>query len=67
MKKNIENFIAKCVCKGIEMYVSKHRFGFNGMIEMLPLTNQDFEKHLYTQLTEDAAKDYIKNQNGNNK
>lgn len=59
MKKQIENFIVKCVCKGIEMYVSQHRFGFNGMLEMLPLTNEDFKKHLSKQLTEEAAKSYL--------
>lgn len=41
------------------MYVSQHRFGFNGMLEMLPLTNEDFKKHLSKQLTEEAAKSYL--------
>lgn len=55
----IENYIAKCICKGIELYVSKHRFGFNGMIEMLPMTNNEFEKHIYKILEKDAAKNYL--------
>lgn len=59
MKKKIENFLAKCVYKGIELYMRKHRFGFNGMLEMLPLKNEDFEKHLQKQLTKDAAKNYL--------
>lgn len=40
--KFIENYIAKCICKGIELYVSKHRFGFNGMLEMIPMTKEEF-------------------------
>ena len=59
MIKKLKNWIAECVCKGIELYVSKHRFGFNGQIEMLPMTHKEFEKHLYKKLTEDAADSYL--------
>lgn len=57
--ESLKNYIAKCVCKGIEMYVNKHRFAFKGMIEMLPMTHEEFEKHVYKVLTKDAAKSYL--------
>ena len=57
--KKIKNFIAECVCKGIELYVSRHRFGFRGMLEMLPMTHKEFEEHIYKILEHDAAKDYF--------
>lgn len=55
----IKNYIAKCVSKGIEIYMKNHRIGFNGMIEMLPMTNEEFEKHIYKILEKDAAKSYL--------
>lgn len=57
--EKIKKFIAECVCMGIEIYVSKHRFGFNGTLEMLPMTHEEFEKHIYKILTKDAAKSYL--------
>lgn len=57
--KKIEKFIARCVCMGIEMYVRNHRFGFNGMLEMLPMTHSEFEKHIYKVLSSEAAKNYL--------
>lgn len=57
--KKIKNFIAECVCKGIELYVSRHRFGFRGMLEMLPMTHKEFEEHIYKKLERDAAKSYL--------
>lgn len=45
--EKIKKFIAECVCKGIELYVSRHRFGFHGMLEMIPMTKEEFEKHIY--------------------
>lgn len=57
--RKIENWIAKCVYKGIELYMSKHRFGFNGHLEMLPMTHAEFEKHLHQVLADDAAESYL--------
>lgn len=55
----IKKFIAECVCKGIELYVSRHRFGFHGMLEMIPMTKEEFEKHIYDKLTDEGAKEYL--------
>lgn len=62
MKKKIKHFIASAVCEGIEQYVKKHRFGMYGMIEMIPFTHEEFEKHLFNnvfQKQEDSVKNYL--------
>lgn len=44
--KKIENFIINCMYKAIQLYVSKHRFGFNGHIEMFAIPNEKMEDYL---------------------
>ena len=58
--KIIKKFIAECVCKGIELYVSKYRFGMHGQIEIYPMTHKEFEKYIYeTFTTKEAAQEYL--------
>ncbi len=57
--KFLEQFIAKCVCKGIEMYVSTHRFGIRRKTEVLPLTHEEFVNFLHDELTEKGAQSYL--------
>lgn len=42
MKNLIENFLAKCVCKGIELYMQKYRI-YNSNDELIPMTNEQFK------------------------
>lgn len=44
--KRIENFIIRCVYRGIELYMSKHRLAHIGQIETMPMTDAEFEKYL---------------------
>lgn len=45
--KTIKEFIADEVCLGIEKYMRKDRFGLNGMIEIIPMTHEQFREHLH--------------------
>lgn len=42
----IKQFIAECVCAGIELYARKYRFAMRGLIEVRPMDAQQFEAHL---------------------
>ena len=57
----MKRFIAKCVCAGIELYMSKHRFGITGMIEVRPYTHKQFREHLVKvfQGNEENADNYL--------
>lgn len=59
--KTIKEFIADAVCLGIEKYMKKYRFGLNGMIEITPMTHEQFEEHLYKvfQDNEERVRDYL--------
>lgn len=43
--KRIENFIARCVCKGIEMYMRKYRIYISNE-ELIPMTDEQFKEKL---------------------
>ena len=45
MKKKIENFLAKCVCKGIELYMRKYRI-YNSNDELIPMSDEEFRDEL---------------------
>ncbi len=57
----IKEFIADAVCMGIEKYMSKHRLGFNSMIELCPMTHEKFKEYLYKvfQNNKQAVEDYL--------
>lgn len=59
--KILKNFIAKCVCSGIELYAKKYRFVLNSSIEIIPLQHKDFEKHLMNvfQNNNDCVRAYL--------
>ncbi len=59
--KKVKNFIADLVCLGIEKYVSKHRFGLVGTIEMRPMTHEQFMEHLHKvfQNNEERVRNYL--------
>ena len=46
MKKKLENFIARCVYKGVVLYMKDHRFGHIGGIETIPMNKEQFEKYI---------------------
>lgn len=43
MKNLIENFLARCVCKGIELYMQKYRI-YNSNDELIPMTNEQLKR-----------------------
>ena len=45
MKRRIENFLAKCVCKGIELYMRKYRIYMSNE-ELIPMTDEQFKEKL---------------------
>ena len=45
MKKKIENFIARCVCKGIEMYMRKYCI-YISHEELIPMSDEEFREEL---------------------
>lgn len=53
MEKRIENFIAKCVCKGIELYMRKYRI-YNSNDELIPMSDEEFRK----EMTEHSKKEF---------
>lgn len=59
----IERFIAKCVCKGIELYFKKYRLATIGHIEIIPLDKEGFEKHLLNvfQNNSESVRNYLAN------
>lgn len=59
--KKIKDFIADIVCLGIEKYVSSHRLGLEGMIEIRPMTHEQFREHLCKvfQNNEERVKNYL--------
>ncbi len=59
--KTIKEFIADAVCLGIEKYMKKYRFGLNGMIEITPMTHDQFREHLCKvfQNNEERVKNYL--------
>ena len=60
MEKKIENFIARCVCKGIEMYMKKYRL-YKSYYEILPMSDEEFRKELTEKNTEQFCESYFKN------
>ena len=46
MKRRIENFLAKCVCKGIELYMRKYRL-YKSYYEVIPMTEEEFKKRTH--------------------
>ncbi|RGN37407.1 hypothetical protein [Bacteroides oleiciplenus] len=58
MKTKIENFIAKCVCKGIELYMRKYRI-YKSYYEMIPMTEEEFKKELTEKNTEQFCESYF--------
>lgn len=58
MKNLIENFLAKCVCKGIELYMQKYRI-YNSNDELIPMTNEQFKEELINHKTEKFSKYYF--------
>lgn len=61
IRLKIENFIAKCVYKGIQNYINDHRFALNNMVEIMPLQEEQFKKHLYKvfQNNQEAVNNYL--------
>lgn len=59
--KTIKEFIADAVCLGIEKYMKKDRFGLNGMIEIIPMTHEQFRGHLHIvfQNNEERVRNYL--------
>ncbi|MEQ3275841.1 hypothetical protein [Bacteroides thetaiotaomicron] len=58
MKKKIENFIAKCVCKGIELYMRKYRI-YNSNEELISMTDEQFKEELTKHNTKKFCKYYF--------
>lgn len=58
MKNLIENFLAKCVCKGIELYMQKYCI-YNSNDELIPMTNEQFKEELINHKTEKFSKYYF--------
>lgn len=58
MEKKIENFIARCVCKGIEMYMRKYRL-YKSYYEVIPMTEEDFKNELTENNTEKFSESYF--------
>lgn len=49
---------AKCVCKGIELYMQKYRI-YNSNDELIPMTNEQFKEELINHKTEKFCKYYF--------
>lgn len=58
MKRRIENFLAKCVCKGIELYMRKYRL-YKSYYEVIPMTEEEFKKELINTNTKEFCKNYF--------
>jgi len=58
MKRRIENFLAKCVCKGIELYMRKYRI-YMSNDELIPMTDEQFKEELINHKTEKFSKYYF--------
>lgn len=58
MEKKIENFIAKCVCKGIELYMRKYRL-YKSYYEVIPMTEEEFKKELTNTNTKEFCENYF--------
>ena len=58
MKNLIENFLAKCVCKGIELYMRKYRI-YMSNDELIPMTDEQFKEELINHKTEKISKYYF--------
>lgn len=62
MRKMIKRFIASVVYEGIDEYMKKHRFGIRDYIEVVPMTHDEFGKHLLNNVSqgkENRVKDYL--------
>lgn len=57
MKNIIENFLARCVCKGIEIYMKKHRL-YKTYYEVIPMTEEEFKKEIKEKNTEQFCNTY---------
>lgn len=62
MKNLIENFLAKCVCKGIELYMRKYRL-YKSYYEIIPMTDEDFKKELISTNTPEFCDSYFERHN----
>lgn len=58
MKTRIENLIAKCVCKGIEMYMRKYRL-YKSYYEVIPMTEEEFKNELAENNTKKFSESYF--------
>ena len=58
MKRKIENIIARCVCKGIEMYMKKYRL-YQSYYEVIPMTEADFKNELAENNTKKFSESYF--------
>ena len=58
MKKKIENFLAKCVCKGIELYMRKYRI-YNSNDELVPMSDEEFRDELISNNKKDFCDYYF--------
>lgn len=59
MKKRIENFLAKCVCKGIELYMRKNRI-YNSNNELIPMSDKEFREELIEHNKKEFCEYYFK-------
>lgn len=59
MEKIIENFLAKCVCKGIELYMRKYRI-YNSNNELIPMSDEQFRKELIEHSKKEFYEYYFK-------
>ncbi len=59
MEKKIENFIAKCVCKGIELYMRKYRI-YNSNDELIPMSDKEFREELIGHNQKEFCEYYFK-------
>ena len=59
MEKRIENFLAKCVCKGIELYMRKYRI-YNSNNELIPMSDEQFRKELIENRKKEFYEYYFK-------
>ena len=59
MEKIIENFLAKCVCKGIELYMRKYRI-YNSNNGLIPMSDEQFRKELIEHSKKEFYEYYFK-------